>query len=194
MHRIHPQHASSLDAPTHQRRSPVGRGLLISLIAVFSTAAAHCIAASHAPTLGAVVLALAVVAPACIALASTPHTRRQLLGMVVAGQALLHGVFSISAGVGSAEQVYALLTNTSCSALLAHGAALGLTYAVLRRGDELIELLHTILNLNGALLTAPLVVGVLPSRISLTNDVWAPAEVRPSKGPSPLRGPPALAS
>lgn len=182
--------ASTVQVSGRSPQSPIGRGLLISVVAVIATAIAHCVAASYAPSLGSVVLAITVLAPLCVALGSIRHTRRQLLGVVTTGQVFLHGIFSLSAGVGNPERVHALLTNASCSALLAHVAALGVTYAAVLRADDLTELLHTLLNVSGRLLLGHPPTAVIPVRISLTSDVWFPVEERPGSGPTPLRGPP----
>lgn len=192
MYGAYGQHAPSSHAGLPLGQSPVGRGILISLIAVLSTAVAHCIAASNVPSLGAIVLAVAVLTPACAAITSSSFSRSRLLGLIIGAQAALHGLFCISAEIGSTEVTHSLLTNSSCSALLAHAAALGLTYASVRRGDELIEILQGLLSLTRKRAPEPATDGPVTVRVSLTSDVWQPAEARPDNGPQPLRGPPAF--
>lgn len=170
--------------------SPVSRGVLISVVVVISTAFAHCAATSYAPTLGSVCLALVVMVPLCIALSSIPHTRRRLTGTILAGQVFLHGIFISCAGVESARQVHALMTNTSYSVLLTHFGALVITYVAARRSGDLITLLHTLRNRSGRFLPEPGTAGVVTVRVLPTSGVWTPGEPRPGTGPNPLRGPP----
>lgn len=177
--------------PTSDRQdsSPAARGVIISFVAVASTAVAHCLAVSYVPTHGAVLFGLAVLVPLCIVLSFAPRTRRRLIGEILTVQMFLHGIFSLSAGTQGAGQLQTLLTNTDCSALLAHGGALLVTYGAIRRADELVELLYTLLNLSGR--GAPEhAVNIFPVCVPLIEDVWTPTETRPSNGPISLRGPP----
>ena len=192
MYRPSGQHASWRAGPSHQNSSPVGLGILISLVTVLSTAIAHCIATSYIPTFSSLILALVVLVPTSIALASISLTRSRLLGTVAGGQALLHGFFSLSAGIGSTEIAHSLLTNVSCSAVFAHMAALGLTYAAVRRGDEFINFLHDLTNFSSSLVSEPPAVSPVSKRVGLISGVWSPVEGRPGDGPQPRRGPPAL--
>lgn len=174
-----------------ENSSPAARGVIISFVAVASTAVAHCLAVSYVPTLGAVLFGFAVLIPFCIVLSFAPRTRRRLVGEILTAQMFLHGLFGLSAGTEAAERLQTLLTNTDCSALVAHGGALLVTYGAIRRADELVELLHTLLNFSGR--GAPeFAVTIFPVRVPLIKDVWTPTATRPSNGPGSLRGPPTL--
>lgn len=177
--------------PTSDRQnsSPAARGVIISFVAVASTAVAHCLAVSSAPTLGAVLFGFAVLIPFCIVLALAPRTRRRLVAEILTVQMFLHGLFCLSAGTETVGHLQTLLTNTDCSALVAHGGALLVTYGAIRRADELVEALHTLLNFSGR--GAPeLSVKIFPVHVPLIKDVWTPTATSPSNGPSSLRGPP----
>ena len=72
----------------------VARGVIVSLIAVFSTAVAHHAVTGHAPEVSTLVLALAITSPVCIALSKVPRSRLCSAGGVFAGQLFLHLLFT----------------------------------------------------------------------------------------------------
>lgn len=170
----------------------VARGLIIGLTAVVSTAVAHYTATGHVPEPETVLLALTVAIPVCIGLSRVPRSRGRLVSAVLTGQVFLHLLF----GPGPAaveDHQHPLLIHLEFGALSIHVVALVVTYAAIRRGDELVEVLYLVLGMS---LFQPLP-GVIPRAsypacVAVANTIWAPVKPRPGEGPTPLRGPPEL--
>lgn len=169
------------------------RGVLISLIAVISTAVAHYSGTGHAPELGTALFAFAITTPICIGLSRVPQSRARLAGAVLTGQVFLHVLFGPGPSTGAEAHHDQLLAHAQPGALLMHVAAFAVTYTAVRRGDALVQILYLLLELSlfrqlpEAALTAD-----YPVHVPSAGAARGPIESCPGEGPNPLRGPPAL--
>ncbi|WP_044496606.1 hypothetical protein [Nesterenkonia massiliensis] len=173
----------------------IARGLIVSLIAVVSTALAHYTVTGHAPALLTVLFAFAITAPVCIGLSRVPRSRTRLAVAVLAGQVFLHMMFGPGPAVGVEDHQHQLLIHTEPSSLLVHFLALMVTYTAVRRGDELVQMLQLLLEMS-LFRNMPEVADTVtyPVHTPSAEKPWTPVESRPGEGPNPLRGPPALVS
>lgn len=196
------------------------RGLLAAAVAVGSAAAAHLAAGHHGPHPVILLLAMAVSVPVCVALARVRLSRWRLAAAVLFSQGVLHVLFALfphshasaSLSVGQSSHPghhhhvdHLVLAEPAASAASAHGvvpdAAMSmahlsagvLTYALLRRGEVLLQALVSLLGLRPVLILVfrPLVL-TGPRTMSWAaswparqfSDLW------PGQGPWTLRGPP----
>lgn len=173
----------------------IARGLIVSLIAVVSTALAHYTVTGHAPALLTVLFTFAITAPVCIGLSRVPRSRARLAVAVLTGQVFLHMMFGPGPAVGVEDHQHQLLIHTEPSSLLIHFLTLMVTYTAVRRGDELVQMLQVLLEMS-LFRNMPEVAGTVtyPVHAPSAEKPWTPVESRPGEGPNPLRGPPALAS
>ncbi|GFZ98195.1 hypothetical protein [Nesterenkonia alkaliphila] len=169
------------------------RGLIIGLVAVTSTALAHYLITGHAPAMTTALVAFAATTPVAIALSRIPKSRCRLALAVIPGQVFLHALFGPGGSTGLEDHQHQLLVHTEPGALLVHLGALAVTYAAIRRGDDLVEVLFLVLQLS---LLRPLPATprhvTYPVHVPVGETAWVPAESRPGEGLNPLRGPPLL--
>lgn len=183
----------SLPASSLRGGGRVTRGVIVSLIAVFSTAVAHHAVTGHAPELSTFVLALAITSPVCIALSKVPRSRLRLAGGVFAGQLFLHLLFTPLSSFSAGDHQHQLLSHAEPGPLLIHLAALVVTYAGIRRADRIVQSLQVLLDfLVPRRLPGSTPVATHPVHVPMIVMPWWPVGMAPGEGPAPLRGPPAL--
>ena len=166
------------------------RGLVISLVAVASTALAHYAVTGHVPAVTTALFALAIATPSCVALSNVPRSRIRLAGAVLLGQSMLHLLFGDSTAAGG-DHHHQFLLHTEPSALLTHLAAFSVTYAVVRQGDQLARALQQIPKL--AFLRPIPEIGATPcypGYVPAAASARGPVESRPGNSFNSLRGPP----
>ncbi|MGJ9426625.1 hypothetical protein ACHABX_12375 [Nesterenkonia halotolerans] len=199
----------------------ISRGLLAAVLATGAAALSHS-AAGHTPHWIVLLLALAISVPVCSVLSSVRLSRGRLGAAVLFSQAVLHGLFAFFPasgavsgavvggshaghgahdGVQAGVAIEATQSGTVAAVLpdapmmLAHVLAGIFTYAVLRRGELVLEALAGLLRLRPiVLLLQRPVLQAGPRRIrahrtfttTVLRDLWL------GGGAQTLRGPPLL--
>ncbi|GAA3076406.1 MULTISPECIES: hypothetical protein [Actinomycetes] len=199
------------------------RGMLAAAVAIGSATAAHLTAGHHGPHPVILLLAIAVSVPVCVALARVPLSRWRLAAAVLVSQGVLHVLFALfpyshasaSLSVGQSSHPghhrhhvdHLVLAEPSASAVSAHGvvpdAAMSvahlsagvLTYALLRRGEVLLQALVSLFGIRPVLMFVfrPLVLtGPRTMNWAASWPARQFSALWPGQGPWTLRGPPVV--